>query len=263
MATKDNFVRAMKELTGFDEDGAAVGTQTAPATKEEAVPSFEEKLQEAVAETVEEPAEEPSEEPEAVEVQAEEPQPELEEAKVSVTETVAESAAAVVTDIYTEKPVMESVGQPNGATTRITANMVVIGDITSSDRVDVFGRVRGDIQTEDDVVLEGVVEGGISGKNMLLQGSALRGNVLASGDVAIESGSVIVGNVQAENVKLDGKVKGNLFVSQMTQLTENALLVGDVETTGVAASVGSRIRGNIKTKQANDISEDEEFNLEV
>ncbi|MCR5482342.1 MAG: polymer-forming cytoskeletal protein [Clostridia bacterium] len=258
MATKDNFVKALKELTGFDEEGAAAGTQAAPQEKAEETPSFEEKLQEAVEESVEEPAEEPVAVQES-EVAPEQPQPAHEEL---VHTDAPKPVNANIADIFAEKTVVES-AQGSGETTRITANMVVIGDITSTDRVDIFGRVRGDIQTEDDIVLEGVVEGGISGRNMLLQGSALRGNVLASGDVAIESGSVIVGNVQAENVKLDGKVKGNLFVEQMTQLTENALLVGDVETTGVAASVGSRIRGNIKTKQANDISEDEEFILEV
>ena len=238
MATKDNFVKALKELTGFDEEGGELPIE-ADAVNERKE-SFQQALQEAKTAATE-----------AVALHTEKPQVEVK----PEPEYTPVSAPKMYFD--TEKPAAK------GGTTKITENMVVVGDINSNDKLDIMGRVRGDIQTSDDLVVEGIVEGGLSGKNMLLQGSALKGNVLATGDVAIEAGSVIVGNVQAENVKLDGKVKGNLFVAQMTQLTENALLLGDVETTGVAASVGSRIRGNIITKQLNNISEEDEFNLEV
>ncbi len=268
MGTKDNFVKALKELTGFDEEDNEKKYQKVPQTKA----SGKDSIINANVNTIKknENLEEISQArlvakaPSRV-VSKAEPKPVVAEMNLQLDlksrmnkEMKMEEAVAI-----TRPSENTSSDYMNNEYTRITENMVVIGNISSKDKIELQGKVRGDVDTQEDVIILGIVEGGVKGNNMLLQGSSVKGNILSDGDISIKKGSAIVGNVQGINVNLDGKVKGNLFVSNMTQLSSNALLIGDIETSGIATSIGSRIRGSIITKRQDDIDEDIDFDLEV
>lgn len=143
-------------------------------------------------------------------------------------------------------------------TTVISSSMVVAGEITSTGDIDVYGQVKGPIKTSGDLKVTGKILGDIVGNNLTLNGCTIRGNILAKGDVIIGTNSIIVGNISADNIKINGKVKGNLNINKMSEFMENALLTGDVRTETISMDQGAKVLGNVNVAHDNNLS-DEEF----
>lgn len=221
MSTKENFVKALKEITGFDEPSQKVNNQASKMRIE----------------------------PVRVEIE----KPEIKD----------ESFSGSFAESYSEITRQEFAKFSNAEKTNIPAGMKILGNIESTDRIEMMGRVEGDITTSDNAIVTGAVLGNISAGNLLLQNSAVRGNLKATGDITVERGAVVIGNISAENLRLDGKVKGDISVAQASELTSGALVNGNIETMFITTSSGTRIRGNIITKQAGDFDDDAEFDIEV
>lgn len=228
MSTKENFLTALKQLTGFEDEQA--GAAETP----------EAKSREAVSKVKIEPIHMQMEGPEI-------PSGDFNSnMNVSFSDLQKEAFGA----------------KAETGRTSIPTGMKVVGDIESIDRIEMMGKVEGNISTTGDVIVTGTVIGDVDAGNMLLQSSAIKGNVNASGDVTIEKDAKIVGNIAAENIHLDGRVKGNLKIAEVAELAAGALVLGDIETGFISTSRGTRIRGNIITKQVDDYGEDD-FDIEV
>lgn len=215
MSTKENFVKALRELTGFDDDGQTSGAK---------------------------------------------PQ---EEIKVKKLEPIKFEFENKVEPPVASADITKKVYDDSKRHTSITSGMVVKGKIESSSMLEVFGRIEGDVAAKGDLVVGGAVLGDVQAKNLLLQKCAIKGDIVANGDITVETGSVIIGDIMAENIKLDGKVKGDIVIKQMAELMTNALVSGNIETTSISTSRGSRIKGSIVTRQANNFDDDAEFDIEV
>jgi cytoskeletal protein CcmA (bactofilin family) len=63
--------------------------------------------------------------------------------------------------------------------------------------------------------------------------------------VTIGVNTVVVGDIIADSIKLNGKVKGNLTISRMAEFMENALLAGDVHSQTISMSQGAKLHGNV------------------
>ena len=228
MSTKENFLTALKQLTGF-EDEQAGAAETPEAKSREAVSKVQ---------------------IEPIHMQME--GPEIPSGDFNSNMNVSFS------DLQKE----DFGAKAETGRTSIPTGMKVVGDIESIDRIEMMGKVEGSISTTGDVIVTGTVIGDVDAGNMLLQSSAIKGNVNANGDVTIEKDAKIVGNIKAENIHLDGRVKGNLKIAEVAELAAGALVLGDIETGFISTSRGTRIRGNIITKQVDDYGEDD-FDIEV
>ena len=149
--------------------------------------------------------------------------------------------------------------KPESAPTVIGVTTVVIGNVSSTGKLDIQGRVKGDIETSSDLVVSGIVEGNVQGKNVVMQSASVKGNVEALHDVVMRK-AVILGDVKANNVILDGKMRGNLAIQESTELTANAILAGNVDTKTLSTNPGAKINGTITTREAN--LKDSDFNFE-
>lgn len=129
--------------------------------------------------------------------------------------------------------------------TVISRSMVIVGEITSSGDIDVYGDVKGSIKTDGDIKATGKIIGDLTGNSFTLNGCTIQGNITARGNVTIGVNTVVVGDITAENIKLNGKVKGNLNIGKMSELLENALLVGDVRAHTISMSQGAKLHGNV------------------
>ena len=232
MSNKENFLQAFKELTGFDEEqqhgSIAVRGSKAPAERVKAADQ-------------------------AVNLTDQGGEKNLSKTVPAVPKTESTGIRAP------ERAPMQT---ENG--TYITENMKVKGEVISAANIELFGRIDGNVETKGSFVSTGTVVGNVKADSVLLtKNSAVKGDIHSLASVVVEADAVIIGSITAKSVKLDGKVKGNLFVEEMTELTENALISGNIETTCISTSHGSRIRGSIITKLVGNTEYDAEFEIEV
>lgn len=135
--------------------------------------------------------------------------------------------------------------QEDTPATVISKSMVIVGEITSSGDIDIYGDVKGSVKTDGDIKATGKIIGDVSGKSFTLNGCTIQGNITAQGSVTIGQNTVVVGDIIADSIKLNGKVKGNLTISKMAEFMENALLAGDVHSQTISMSQGAKLHGNV------------------
>ncbi len=141
--------------------------------------------------------------------------------------------------------------------TVISRSMVIVGEITSSGDIDIYGDVKGSVKTDGNIKATGKIIGDLTGNSFTLNGCTIQGNITAQGNVIIGQNTVIVGDIIADNIKLNGKVKGNLNIAKMSELLENALLVGDVHSQTISMNQGAKLHGNVSVALDNSQSEKE------
>lgn len=129
--------------------------------------------------------------------------------------------------------------------TVISRSMVIVGEITSSGDIDIYGDVKGSVKTDGDIKATGKVVGDMAGNGFTLNGCTIQGNITAQGHVVIGINTVVVGDIIADSIKLNGKVKGNLTIAKMSEFLENALLAGDVRSQTISMSQGAKLHGNV------------------
>lgn len=226
MSTKENFVKALKELTGFEDsqNESEVGQ--------------------------EKPVERVKIEPIHMTIET----PDIEVKNSEFSNTMSQSMSELEKEDFGTKT--------ETGVTSIPSGMIIKGNIEATDRIEMMGRVEGNVATTGDVIVTGTIIGDIEANELLLQGSAVKGNIKAIGNIRVEQDSKVVGNVSAESLRLDGRIKGNLNINQTSELASGAIVLGDIETGYISTSKGTKIKGNIFTKQENDYGEDD-FDIEV
>lgn len=130
--------------------------------------------------------------------------------------------------------------------TVISRTMVIVGEISSTGDIDIYGDVKGTVKTEGDIKATGKVVGDMTGNSFTLNGCTIQGNITALGSVVIGLNTVVVGDIVADSIKLNGKVKGNLAIAKMSEFLENALLVGDVHSQTISMNQGAKLHGNVR-----------------
>ncbi len=141
--------------------------------------------------------------------------------------------------------------------TVISRSMVIVGEITSAGDIDIYGDVKGSIKTDGDIKATGKIIGDMAGGSFTLNGCTIQGNITAKGSVVIGLNTVIVGDIIADSIKLNGKVKGNLTIAKMSEFLENALLAGDVHSQTISMSQGAKLHGNVSVALDSSQSEKE------
>ncbi len=91
-----------------------------------------------------------------------------------------------------------------------------------------------------------VIEGKIEGTGHVRIAGRFKGKVSIKGDLTLEQGAHISGEVQAENVVLIGKVEGNIHATSRVQLLETGVLIGDLKASSLAVATGSSMRGKVE-----------------
>ena len=91
-----------------------------------------------------------------------------------------------------------------------------------------------------------VIEGKIEGTGYVRIAGRFKGKVSIKGDLTIEPGAHISGEVRAENVVLKGKMEGNIHATSRVQLLETGVLIGDLKAASLTVAAGSRMRGKVE-----------------
>ncbi len=90
------------------------------------------------------------------------------------------------------------------------------------------------------------IEGKIEGTGHVRIAGSFKGEVSVKGDLTIERGAHISGEIRAENIVVRGDVEGNIHATARVELSESGVLTGDLKSSSLTVAAGSRIRGKVE-----------------
>jgi cytoskeletal protein CcmA (bactofilin family) len=90
------------------------------------------------------------------------------------------------------------------------------------------------------------VEGKIEGKGDVRIAGHFKGDVQVKGNLVVESGGLIAGEIKADTVTIGGHVDGNIDASDQVNLLDSAQFVGDLKAPTLTVASGSRMRGRVE-----------------
>jgi cytoskeletal protein CcmA (bactofilin family) len=88
------------------------------------------------------------------------------------------------------------------------------------------------------------IEGKIEGAGHVRIAGRFKGDVNVQGNVTIEQGAHVTGQIAAATVIVSGEVHGNIHASSRVELLETGVINGDVKAAVLTVAAGARMRGN-------------------
>jgi len=88
------------------------------------------------------------------------------------------------------------------------------------------------------------IDGKIEGSGHVRIAGRFKGDVNVQGNVTIEQGAHVNGQVNAATVIVSGEVEGNINATARVELLETGVIHGDVKAAVLTVAAGSRMRGS-------------------
>jgi len=88
------------------------------------------------------------------------------------------------------------------------------------------------------------IEGKIEGSGHVRIAGRFKGDVHVDGNLTVELGAHLTGQVYAKTVIIAGELHGNINGASRVELLESGVLAGDVKAGTVTVAPGSRMRGH-------------------
>ena len=90
------------------------------------------------------------------------------------------------------------------------------------------------------------IEGKIEGNGNIRVAGRFKGNVNVKGELMIEPGASIDGEVKADTVFVGGEVRGHLVATSRVEFKESGTLIGDLKAGSLTVAAGSKMRGKVE-----------------
>lgn len=130
-------------------------------------------------------------------------------------------------------------------TTFITESTKIQGSIITDSNIVIAGEIQGDIESKNTVVATGKVYGDIKCKDAEINGANIEGNITVLEILTVGQDSIIVGDLSANNGKIDGKIKGNVAVMFDVKIHKDAFIIGDISANSISVENGAIIQGGV------------------
>jgi|SRR5436309_9875641 len=90
------------------------------------------------------------------------------------------------------------------------------------------------------------IEGKIEGNGNVRVAGRFKGNVNVKGELTIEPGATIDGEVKADTVLVGGEVRGHIVAGSRVEFKESGTLIGDLKAGSLTVAAGSKMRGKVE-----------------
>jgi cytoskeletal protein CcmA (bactofilin family) len=90
------------------------------------------------------------------------------------------------------------------------------------------------------------IEGKIEGSGNVRLAGRFKGNVNVKGELTIEPGASIDGEVNADTVFVGGEVRGRIVSTSLIEFKESGTLIGDLKAGSLTVAAGSKMRGKVE-----------------
>ena len=108
-------------------------------------------------------------------------------------------------------------------------------------------RIVGDTRLAESILAAGLtIEGKIEGIGNIRVAGRFQGNVNVKGELTIEPGASIDGEVKADTVFVGGEVHGQIIATSRVEFKDSGALIGDLKAGSLTVAAGSRMRGKVE-----------------
>lgn len=90
------------------------------------------------------------------------------------------------------------------------------------------------------------IEGKIQGSGHVRIAGQFNGDVQVEGNLSIDPGAKLTGQVRANTVVVGGELEGNIDAASRVELLETGILTGDLKAASLTVAAGSRMRGRVE-----------------
>jgi len=90
------------------------------------------------------------------------------------------------------------------------------------------------------------IEGKIEGAGQVRIAGSFKGDVHVHGNLTIDPGARLTGQVRANTVVVGGELHGNIEAAARVELLATGIVAGDVKAGSLIVSAGSRMRGQVE-----------------
>jgi cytoskeletal protein CcmA (bactofilin family) len=90
------------------------------------------------------------------------------------------------------------------------------------------------------------IEGKIVGSGHVRIAGRFKGDVQVDGNLTIDTGANLDGQVRAQTVTVGGELKGNIENAKRVELLDGGIITGDVKAGSLTVAAGSRMRGQVE-----------------
>lgn len=129
-------------------------------------------------------------------------------------------------------------------TSVIPRGTVITGNIQMTGKLEMYGQVIGDINASDRVDICGNVNGSVNADTIHAKDSFIVGKIICAKDAVIHENTVLLGDVSAENLVVEGAIQGNLDVKGCVRVGAKAIMESDIRAKSIEVSNGASIVGN-------------------
>jgi cytoskeletal protein CcmA (bactofilin family) len=99
---------------------------------------------------------------------------------------------------------------------------------------------------ESVIAADVIIEGKISGAGHVRIAGRFKGDVHVEGNLTLDQGSRVEGEVKAAVVIVGGELIGNIDGAHRVELLETGVISGDVKAGSLTVAAGSRMRGQVE-----------------
>ncbi|MGH7846285.1 MAG: bactofilin family protein [Candidatus Binatia bacterium] len=90
------------------------------------------------------------------------------------------------------------------------------------------------------------IEGKIAGHGSVRIAGRFQGDLQVHGDLTVESGAHVTGEIQADTITLEGTVQGNINAAAQVTLSDSGQIIGDLKAKSLTVASGARMRGKVE-----------------
>lgn len=102
------------------------------------------------------------------------------------------------------------------------------------------------IDMKESVIASGLsIEGKIIGNGHVRVAGKFKGDIQVEGNLHIDSGARVEGQVRASEVIVSGELQGNIESAKRVELQQGGTITGDVKAGSLTVAAGSRMRGSV------------------
>ena len=132
----------------------------------------------------------------------------------------------------------------------ISKGTVVHGGNDTTGSIEINGIVEGNVKANGELILSGSVTGSVEALLISVNAGKIRGNVKAYNGIYISENSILIGDIESTEAEIGGAVKGKIDVNGPVVLKSEAKVLGDIDCKSVEINNGAVIEGKCSQKYA-------------
>ncbi len=138
---------------------------------------------------------------------------------------------------------MNNFEETGAGTAVIPKGTIINGNIDMTGKLEMYGEVNGNIKSGDCINICGNVKGNIKAIDLYAKDSFIEGDIDCTQGAIIRENTVILGNISAEKLVVDGAIQGNLDIKDSMTVGEKAIIDSDIKVKVLEVSNGAAING--------------------